>query len=400
MKNRKTFCIKTLGCKVNQYESEVIREGFQSRGLIEVTGDAPDVYIVNTCTVTSRSDRKSRSIIAHCARANPDALIVVTGCYAQLMREELLSLSGVGLVIGNTWKDRLAGLVMEGRGGCIGLEEPDTNSSFKIRDFAHYSRAFLKVQDGCDNFCSYCILPYVRGRPRSRDLGEALEEARRLIKKGFKELVLVGINLGKYGLDRGESDGLSTLIKEIDKIEGSFRIRLSSVEPMYITPNLIEVIASRERVCPHLHIPLQSGDDRILARMNRTYTSIDYIGLIERIRRKIPDVAITTDLIVGFPGEDEEAFSNTLQTIGQVRPSRTHIFTYSKRPHTRAASYKESVPHSIVKDRYTRLQNLTSKLQLEYHRRFLGKEVDVLIETRKDGFWTGYTDTYIRCLIK
>ncbi|MDD5568361.1 MAG: MiaB/RimO family radical SAM methylthiotransferase, partial [Candidatus Omnitrophica bacterium] len=305
-----TVKFHTLGCKVNQYDTQSIRERFLGRGFKEARGSRkPDFYLINTCTVTAAADQKSRGIIRRCINENPKAKVIVTGCMVKNDSSELSGIKGVELIISKSF------------------------FSDGISDFSSHTRAFLKIQDGCDNFCSYCKVPLVRGRSRSRLLEDIVEEAGILVKKGFKEIVLTGICLGSYGKDLSmeTSKGLNlvAVIEELEKIEGLLRIRLSSIEAGDVTDALIDKLAESNKLCRHLHIPIQSGDDQILRKMRRKYSRKFYINLIKKIKARIPQVAITTDCLVGFPGESEKHFKNTLDLVNRIVPLRVHIFPYS-----------------------------------------------------------------------
>lgn len=382
---------RTLGCKVNQYETQLLKEQFFSAGFETAPGDhSADIYVINTCTVTARSDAESRRLIRNALKENPAAKIIVTGCYAELDKKEIRSISDKLLVVKNSDKNKILKLI----GRPLKTEQPSAITGFEGR-----TKAFIKVQDGCDNFCSYCKVPLVRGRSRSREADDVVAEIKKVVSGGYKEVILTGICLGDWGRDIGRK--LSRLLDEIERsVEGEFRIRLSSIEPWYVTPDLIDKIASSDKICKHLHIPMQSGDDEILKDMNRHFRATDFIGLIEKLRSLIPEVAFTTDILVGFPGETEEHFNNTLRVAGLTRPSRSHIFPFSMRNGTKVASSGiDPVPNQIVRDRIKRLKVLTDRFADEYKAGFLGKSVKVLVETQRDkktGLLTGFTDTYLK----
>jgi threonylcarbamoyladenosine tRNA methylthiotransferase MtaB len=375
----KTVKFYTLGCKVNQYDTQSIRERFFSRGYKEITnGTGAGVCLINTCTVTRAADQKSRSIIRRLSRENPRARIIVTGCLVK-DHEALAGIKGIDYLIDKRFF-------------------PDG-----ISDFSGHARAFLKIQDGCDNSCAYCKVPLVRGRSRSRPHDEIIEEARRLACRGFKEIVLTGICLGVFGRDLIPKTSLVRLISRLEKIPGLERIRLSSIEAGDVTAGLIRKISRSRKLCPHLHIPIQSGDDGILNKMRRKYSRKDYLDLIKRLRRKIPDIAVTTDIIVGFPGESEENFRNTLNLVKAIRPLKVHIFPYSAREGVESAGYKDEVPVNQVKDRLERLERLNSRFSEDFRKRFKGKKVRVLFENRVAGSpdcWEGYTGNYLKVSVK
>jgi len=385
----KTFTIKTLGCKANQYDSQLMRERLSGAGLKENSNGTPsDIYIINTCTVTSNADKRARNLIYKASRENPSSNIVVIGCYSDRAREKLKSIPGVGLVLGNEDKDHILSL--------LGAPGPGSGT---ITDFAGRNRAFVKVQDGCDNFCSYCIVPYVRGNPRSRAADEVKSEVRELASKGFKEIVLSGICLGAYGKDLTSPIDITDLINIIEDTNGLHRIRLSSIEPGYVTDKLIDKISNSKKLCRHLHLPLQSGDDDVLNRMKRGYTRRDFFDIIDRIKEKVSRISVTTDVLVGFPGESEEAFDCTLDAVRKIGPSRTHIFPYSRRPGTESARFTDKVDKSKVDDRVKRLKELSDRCALEYKNGFVGRDEEILVESKErgsSGVFYGYTDTYLK----
>jgi threonylcarbamoyladenosine tRNA methylthiotransferase MtaB len=398
----KTVKFFTLGCKVNQYETQVIREKFIHAGFQELEdSQTADIYIINTCTVTQTADQKSCHFIHYAHRENPSAKIIVTGCYAELDSNKIVNISGVTHIVKNKEKYKILEL----------LNEPNENNEIGITNFSGHTRAFLKIQDGCNNHCSYCKVPKVRGASRSRPLDDIVQEAEGLVSNGFKEIVLCGICLGSYGRDLAGSPDLVDVIENLENIEGLLRIRLSSIEAGDISDRLIQKMAQSlpgrqagKKLCPHLHIPMQSGDDEILKKMNRKYTKNDYLGLINRIKRSIPDIAITTDVMVGFPGESGINFKNTVDLIQEIQPLKVHIFPYSKRKGTLAAiNFKEELDYKIIKERLNYLKNIAAECALTFKKQFLNKVMDVLIETRlkdKSEFWDGHTDNYIKVMVK
>lgn len=378
----RTIKFHTLGCKANQYDTQSIRERFLERGFKEERGSGKaDLYLINTCTVTAIADQKSRWFIRRCASENPKAKVIVTGCLAENDSRELAGLGGVSLIVSKSF-------FSEG-----------------ISDFSSHTRAFLKIQDGCDNLCSYCKVPLVRGRSRSRPLAEVVREARALAGKGFKELVLTGICLGSYGRHLGKGVDLVRVIEELEKIEGLLRIRLSSIEAGDVTEALISKMSKSKKLCQHLHIPIQSGDDEILKRMRRRYSRRFYLNLINRIKSRIPRVAITTDCLVGFPGENEKHFRNTLDLINSVVPLKVHIFPYSARKGTSAYSDATlgSTPGGLVRKHINILKSAAGLCSDNYKKRFLGRKAQVLFECKSKtmpGYWEGYSDNYIKVLFK
>ena len=396
----KTVRFITLGCKVNQYDTQTIREQFANAGFKEIdNGRDADIYVINTCTVTSSADRKSRYSIHYAHRQNPKAGIIVTGCYTTLDSDEIARIPGVTRIIKNQDKGRIVEILNE-HNGQNGLNE---HNGIGISNFSGHTRAFIKIQDGCNNFCSYCKVPKVRGASRSRFLSEIILEATRLVRNGFKEIVLCGICLGSYGKDLQSRTNLINAIEALEKIEGLLRIRLSSIEAGDISDELVNKMAQSKKLCQHLHIPIQSGDDEILKKMNRNYYQEDYLNLIKKIKNNIPEIAITTDVLVGFPGEKEDNFQNTVDLIREIMPLRVHIFPYSKRPGTPAAILKDKVPPNIIKGRISQLAGISKKSALTYKKRFLNKNRDVLIEghaKENKEYWEGYTDNYIRVWVK
>lgn len=397
----KTVKFFTLGCKVNQYETQVIREKFIRGGFKELSDTQPaDIYVINTCTVTQTADSKSRYFIHHAHRQNPQAKIIVTGCYTELDSDEIARIPGIAHIVKNKEKYSIPELLNEYNE----LNGHNELNGIGISSFSGHTRAFLKIQDGCNNHCSYCKVPKVRGLSRSRPLDDIVREAESLVSNGFKEIVLCGICLGSYGRDLPGSPDLVDVIENLENIEGLLRIRLSSIEAGDISDRLIQKMAQSKKLCRHLHLPIQSGDDEILKKMNRKYTRTGYLNLINRIKRSIPQVAITTDVMVGFPGEDERHFQNTIDLIKGIMPLRTHIFPYSKREGTLAAiNFKKKLDYKIIKERINYLKNIAAECSLTFKKQFLNKVMDVLIETRlkdKSEFWDGHTGNYIKVLVK
>jgi threonylcarbamoyladenosine tRNA methylthiotransferase MtaB len=396
----RTIKFFTLGCKVNQYDTQSIRERFADAGFKEIhNGRKADIYVINTCTVTSSADRKSRYFIHYAHRQNPKAGIIVTGCYATLDSDEIARIPGVTRIIKNQDKNRIVEILNE-HNGEKGLDGPN---GIGISNFSGHTRAFIKIQDGCNNFCSYCKVPKVRGISRSKPLDEIAQEANRLVRNGFKELVLCGICLGSYGKDLQSRTNLINVIEALEKIGGLLRIRLSSIEAGDISGELIHKIAQSKKLCQHLHIPIQSGDDEILKKMNRNYCREDYLDLIKKIKNNIPEIAITTDVLVGFPGEKDDNFENTVDLVREIMPLRVHIFPYSKRLGTPAAILKDKINPLVIRERISRLASVSKTCALDYKKQFLNKDRDVLIEERSkenNKYWGGYTDNYIKVRIK
>lgn len=406
IKTGKTVAFLTLGCKVNQYDSDAMRSLFLRRGYTAADGDDADVYVINTCSVTSIGDKKSRQVIRRIRRAHPEAVIAAAGCYAQLAPEEVLG-TGCDVVVGNQNRAHIVDYIEEAAAKKEQLNK--VVDIMAVKEFENLTagpegevktRAFIKVQEGCDNYCTFCVIPFARGRLKSRRQEDAVKEAAELARRGYKEIVLTGIHLGNYGKDLHDGTSLSTLVDALLAIPGLARIRLGSIESVELSPELIRIIKTEPRVCAHLHLPLQSGSDTVLRRMNRHYRLQDFKHLITGLRREIPDLALTTDLIVGFPGETEALFLETLDTLRDIRFSGIHVFPYSPRTGTPAASYPDQVPGPVKKDRVHRVEELEKGIAREYRQSFLGKTVRVLAEEVKDGLYEGLSDEYIRVSIE
>jgi len=378
----------TFGCKVNQYETELLRETFVRWGArpCAVFGRA-DAAVINTCAVTRGAEKKCRNLISRIRRENPRCRIIVTGCYSQADSRALKRLFPGIAVFGNRTKQRPAVIwrALAGR-------KPPTRPLRAISRLAGRTRAFIKVQDGCDNFCSYCIIPFVRPKMTCRSASDVLAEARALIAAGTRELVLCGIRLGRYADTRASIGGLTELVRRVTGLPGDFRVRLSSIEPMDFDDDLAGLMLSTEKLCRHLHLPLQSGDNRVLAAMNRPYTREQFIALAGRLRRRVPGVALTTDVIVGFPGEDAQAFANTCDAVKQCGFSRAHIFTYSPRPGTKAALMKSCSSAQDIACRRKELESVTE----ECARAYMGSQMSTQQRVLPESDGTGLTDTYIR----
>ena len=389
--------LATLGCKVNQYETELMREQLEKSGFKPVSfGEKAGLYIINTCSVTEKAAQKSVELIKK-AR-NRSSLLVVTGCYAEMEKDKLKDIfPWVDLVVGNREKSNI-GDIINGNG------KNQRHKESCIGSFNAHNRAFVKVEDGCNQFCTYCIIPYVRGKEiRSRSLSEIIREMEGLAEEGFKEIVLTGVNLGLYGTDLSPQVKLVNLLKEAQCLKETIRIRLSSLEPQLLSMELIDFIAQSAWICPHLHLPLQSGDAEILERMGRKYTLEEYRRLLRKVREKIPSVAVTSDVMVGFPGEEESHFDNTYRFLQEMKFSRLHIFRFSARKGTRAYSIKPRTEEKVKKERSRLLRDLGNKLSQNFASRFLGETLTVLAENQPDiegGLLFGYTENYIRVLFK
>ena len=384
--------LRTLGCKVNQYETRKLAEDFQSKGfdLVDFSSEA-DIYVINTCTVTRVADSKSRQAARSAVNRNPQAAVVLTGCYAETSPERLRAIPGVALILGNREKPRLVEQVI----GLFGRNERLGKGRLRKPAIRNRTRALLKVQDGCDQFCSYCVVPFARPVMNSKPCGEALEEARALADRGFKEIVLAGIRLGRY---EGEQADLVGLLEDLAGVPGIERIRLSSIELTDIREGLLDLMAQGRKICRHLHVPLQSGDNAVLARMDRPYAAEEFSSFVREARAKIPGIAITTDIMVGFPGETEAEFRATYRFAEEMRFARMHVFRYSPRPHTAAAGLPDDVPHAEKERRSARLIELSWRRSQEFASAFLGATVPVLVEGKgiNGNLRSGLTDNYLK----
>ncbi|MCX7773889.1 MAG: tRNA (N(6)-L-threonylcarbamoyladenosine(37)-C(2))-methylthiotransferase MtaB [Clostridia bacterium] len=398
-KTRKVAFI-TLGCKVNTSETEGMKQLFIHAGYSVVSDDEfADVYVINTCTVTSMGDKKSRQMLRRAHSLNPDAVVAAVGCFAQVAPEEAAKIEGVNLVVGTNMKNRIVELVEHTRPDekQIYVMERKALSEYEelpVDNYEGHTRAFLKIQDGCDQFCSYCIIPYARGPVRSRGIGDVVEEAKRFAFRGFKEVVLTGIHLTSYG-DKTEGSGLLDLISRVHDIEGIERIRLGSLEPMFLNPEFVQGIRHLPKLCPHFHISLQSGAEATLKRMNRKYRPKDYRAIVRMLKQEIPDVAVTTDVMVGFPGETHEEFEESYGFCEEMGFQWIHVFKYSPRQGTPAARYPSQVPPAVKEERSKRLIALAEKMREAYFRAYLDTEISVLLEQEVNGMMEGLTPNYI-----
>jgi threonylcarbamoyladenosine tRNA methylthiotransferase MtaB len=404
-----TVAIATLGCKVNQFESEALMASLEERGYSLVSfGGGADITIINTCTVTQRADFQSRQMVRRALRSNPNSLVIVTGCYSQVEPETLAGIEGVQYLLGNVEKARIPDLLplME-KGELPQIQIGDIQkeiffSDTPLHSFHHHTRAFLKIQDGCDARCSYCIVPYARGHSRSLPSERAIEHLRVLKKRDFKEVVLTGIHLGSYGLDLTPPFPLEKLLRRLEEEETPHRIRLSSIEPLDFSADLKSFLSQSKKVCPHLHIPIQSGDDQILKRMNRNYDRSFLFDLIQELHQRIPKLSIGADVIVGFPGETEEKFRKTYELIEFLPISYLHIFPFSKRKGTPAFQFPQRVDEGKIKKRAEILRELGKRKRHAFYRQFFHQELNVLVEDRREkvtGRWKGFSRNYIPVLI-
>jgi threonylcarbamoyladenosine tRNA methylthiotransferase MtaB len=400
--------LTTLGCKVNQYESAALAEDLQQKDYFIVPFNSfADVYIINTCTVTAFSDFQSRQLIRRAHRANPQAKIIVTGCYAQIDAADIAAIDGVALVVGNDQKNTIPELLQNGGTDTSRIYASDILQqkefcTMPLSRFIDRSRAYLKIQDGCNSFCSYCIVPYARGKSRSMPGQEVLTAVANLSGQGYREIVLTGIHLGAYGHDLIPPTNLTDIIHRIIDQTGNTRIRLSSIEPGEITDDLLILFNKKDILCPHLHIPLQSGNDKILKLMKREYDAAFYRNLIEKIAATVNDVAIGVDVMVGFPSEGEEEFNSSLRLLQDLPIAYLHVFPYSERPQTLAREIQPKVTESVKKQRAAILRSLGAKKREEFTLRFPGKKLHVLVEKIKDkktGLMKGVSQNYLPVLI-
>ncbi len=404
MTSYKKVAITTLGCKVNQFESASFAAGFVTAGceLVPFSTQA-DIYVINTCTVTGRAAQQSRQLIRRAIRKNPQARIVVTGCYAQMAPDEVIDIAETGTcLIGNGYKHLLVETALKEDAPdlvmLIGKITGQRNiCHLPVRHHSGRTRAYLRIQDGCSNFCSYCIVPYTRGPSRSLELSRVMKQAEVYAEEGFNEMVITGINVGKYGLDLPENETLCTLLGRLCKGFAGMRIRLSSIEPVEVNDSLLELFVTHHNLMPHLHIPLQSGDDDILRKMYRTYTARSFHSIINAVHNTLPDAAIGCDVMAGFPGETEQQAENTLALLENLPVSYLHIFPYAKRPGTLAAHFQDQVPASQKGIRVKRLRDLDKKLRNHFVARHLNTSRPVLVERRyvKTNQLQGFSDNYI-----
>jgi threonylcarbamoyladenosine tRNA methylthiotransferase MtaB len=395
----------TLGCKVNAYETEVAINLFKNNGYEIVPFDElADIYVINTCSVTNTSDSKSRKEIRNAYKRNNDAVIAVMGCYSQAKPEEVKSIEGVSVVIGTKDKSKIVEIIEE----YIKNKKQITrvydlnNLNFEdmiLNKFENHTRAFVKIQDGCNNYCSYCIIPYTRGNCRSKDKNIVINEVTSLVNNGYKEVVLTGIHTGHYGQDLNEYD-FSDLLLELEEIDGLERIRISSIEITELNEKFLNVLAKSKKIVDHIHIPLQTGCDRILKLMNRKYDMNYYFDKIEKIRKIRPNIAITTDVIVGFPDETEDDFNTTKENIKKLKFVELHVFPFSKREGTRAASMKNQIDGNIKKKRVRELLEISENLKKEYYNKFINQTLEVLTENYNEGLITGHLSNYGKVVFK
>lgn len=402
--------LHNLGCKVNAYETEAMQQILEEAGYeIVPFSEYADVYVINTCSVTNMADRKSRQMLHRAKKQNPDAIVVGAGCYVQTKEAQALVDESIDIVIGNNKKHELVPLLREYEAShrkmaCVAdiNHEKQAYEELSLSRTAEHTRAFIKVQDGCNQFCTYCIIPFARGRVRSRELPDVLQEIRTLAKSGYREVVLTGIHLSSYGVDNGES--LLHLIEAVHELEGIERIRLGSLEPRIVTDAFAKRLSELPKICPHFHLSLQSGCDTVLSRMNRRYDTAEYEAGCALLRRYFEHPAITTDVIVGFPGETDEEFETTERYLERIHFYEMHIFQYSKREGTKAAAMPDQVPEAVKKERSEKLLALGHRMSEEFRRYYIGRQVTALLEEEflYDGkrYYTGYTKEYVKVAVE
>ena len=397
----KTVAFITLGCKVNQYETNAMTQQFIEKGyeVVDHTQKA-DIYIVNTCTVTNMSDRKSRQMLRRVKELNKEAIVVACGCYAQVAKEELEKIEEINLVLGNNEKKNIVEYVETYIHHQTLNEIEDVMNQKEFVEFGDITftektRAVIKIQDGCDRFCSYCIIPYARGRVRSRKPEHILSEIQKIAKEGIKEVVITGIHIASYGKDFKQEYRLIDLLEEMNEIEGIERIRLGSIEPLLITEEFVSRLEKLSKICHQFHLSLQSGCDETLKRMNRRYTTEQFRKITKLLRKTFEDAILTTDIIVGFPGESEEEFERTYAFLSEIKFYKMHVFKYSPRKGTKATTMPNQIDGNQKEERSRRLIELSNKNEKAYNEQYIGKEVEVLFEEEKNGMWQGHTKNYI-----
>ena len=397
----KKVAFLTLGCKTNQYETNGMMQQFLDAGYEICNADEePDIYIVNTCTVTNIADRKSRQSLRK-VKNKKDTIVVAVGCYAQVAKDTLQNMPEIDIILGNKEKKNIIKYIEDyeiSRNKIVDVANINMQQDFDEYGCITYTekaRTTIKIQDGCNNFCSYCLIPYARGRVRSRNKENILEEARKIANEGIKEIVLTGIHIASYGKDFNEEYELVDLLEDLNKVEGIERIRLGSLEPTIITEEFVERLIKLDKICNHFHLSLQSGCDETLKRMNRKYTTKEFREVVKRLRDNIKDVNLTTDIIVGFPGETEEEFNTTYEFLKEIKFYKMHIFKYSKRDGTIAATMPNQIDGNIAEQRSKKLIELSERNQKEYEKKYAGKEVEVLFEEKQGEYWVGHTRNYM-----
>ena len=391
------FYIYTLGCKVNTYESNVMKDKLINNGYIEGNESDSDIYIINTCTVTNTSDNKSLKVVRRVIKNHPNSIVIVVGCMTQV-NSKLLDDLNVSIILGNSGKSKIVDYIEEYKKNNKPIIKIDDIMVSDFEDMClnnfNKTRAFVKIEDGCENYCSYCIIPFARGKVRSKKPEIVIEEVKNLIKDGHKEIVLTGIHTGHYGADLNNYS-FSKLLNELVNIDGLERLRISSIEITELDDDFMDVLKNSKILVDHMHIPLQSGSDEILKLMNRKYDKKYFINKIERIRSIRPDISITTDIIVGFPGESEDLFNETLETVNKIRFSKIHVFPFSLRKGTKAEELPNHIDDVTKKERVKKLINISESLEKEYFNKFVGKEIEFLPEIYKEGYIIGHTGNYL-----
>lgn len=394
----KKVAFVSLGCKVNQYETNAMSQKFIEAGydVVDYTSNA-DVYIVNTCTVTNVADRKSRQMLRRMKEINPEAIVVACGCYAQVGKEELKKIDGVDVVIGNNEKKDIVEIIEKYSNDVIVSDVMQQRNyvEFGTTTYTEKTRAVVKIQDGCDRFCSYCIIPYSRGRVRSRAMENILEEVKHIVNNGIKEVVITGIHIASYGKDFHYEVTLIDLLEQLNNIEGLERIRLGSIEPTIITEEFVTRLSKLEKICDHFHLSLQSGCDETLKRMNRKYTCAEFENGVNLLRNAFPNASLTTDVIVGFPGETDEEFSTTYEFLNRIKFYKMHIFKYSQRKGTKAAIMPDQIDGNVKEQRSRKLIELSNENERKYNSQYIGKTVEVLFEEKDGDYYKGHTKNYI-----
>lgn len=404
----KTVAFTTLGCRVNQYDTDAMKGLFLQNNYEAVGFDEKaDIYVINTCSVTNMGEKKSRQLIRKAKRQNSNAYVIVTGCYAQLAPDAIAAIEGVNLVIGTNNRSKIVELVEQ-----LESTERQINAVRDIMKESNFeemplfgnesdkARAFMKIQEGCNNYCAFCIIPYTRGKLKSRKIDDIVNEANRLVNNGFHEIVLTGIHLGNYGVELPGCPTLADVVKALLNIPDLHRIRFGSIESVEVSDELVELMATNKRVCPHLHLPLQAGSDHVLSLMRRHYTLQEYKDLIKNLRKRIPDLSITTDIIAGFPQETDEDFDETIDTVRDIGFTHIHAFPYSIREGTPAATMPDQVPEAVKKTRVALLNSLSESGYTAYAMSRIGKSGEILIEKEEDGYYIGLTNEYIHGKVK
>ncbi len=391
IKEKKKFTVAALGCRTNQYEAQAFRDQLEALGYTQAEGDeVADVCIVNTCTVTESADSHSRHLVRSLIKQNPDAKVVVTGCLAEGNPDSLINITGVSQVVSNKDKEKLVNIM---------LPEADV-PEFAIKHFDAHTRAFVKVQDGCNSFCTYCVIPYVRGRSRSRPVGDIIKEVEGLVASGYKEVVITGINVGDFDGAVEPPVRLAELVRAVDSIPGLKRLRISSIDPDEVDDDLLNAVMYGKNTCHSMHIVLQAGSNVILKRMNRKYTRQVFFDTVRRLLEHDPDFTFTTDIIVGFPGETDADFNETLEVMKEVRFAKVHMFPYSERPRTRAALYPNKVPQDVIQTRKAQVLALSEQIAFDLRQGYVGRTIEVLTESQQEGeYIAGHTANFLSVLV-